>query len=118
MLRQRQPREKDEKHLRFIAGLSCLICGGTDVQAAHIRYPDHSAGKRATGMAEKPDDCFTVPLCVRHHALQHAYGDERSWWENLGVDPIKVSLRLYSVTGKQERAAEILGSIPVVYATA
>jgi hypothetical protein len=113
-MRQRLPRMEDPKHLRFIAACPCLLCGRTDVQAAHIRYADHGAGKRSTGMAEKPDDCFTVPLCIYHHAAQHAFGDERGWWENHGIDPVKVALRLYSVTQNIWHAEAIISSLPRV----
>jgi hypothetical protein len=113
-MRQRQPRMENPKHRRFIASCPCLICGSPDVQAAHVRYPDLEAGKRSTGGAETADDCFTVPLCVRHHAAQHAFGDERRWWENFGIDPVKVGLRLYSVTGDQNRAEAIINSLPRV----
>jgi hypothetical protein len=112
-MRQRQPRMENPKHLRFIASCPCLICGAPNVQAAHIRYADPEAGKRSTGMAEKSDDCFTVPLCVAHHSDQHEYGDEHLWWTNYGVDPVKVALRLYSVTGDHDRAGAIITSLPI-----
>lgn len=110
MLRQRQPRERDEKHLRFIASLPCVLCARTDVQAAHVRYPDLTVGKPFTGGATKPDDKFTVPLCCNHHADQHAWGDEHGWWMKYEIDPIKLALALYCVSGDHCRATEILNS--------
>jgi len=94
-LRQRQPREKDKKHLRYIASLPCCICGGIDVDAAHIRAsPVHIDGKRQTGGGEKPSDCWTVPLCRAHHTEQHDAGDELKWWASKGVDPFMLALTL------------------------
>ena len=61
-------------------------------------------------MAEKPDDKFTVPLCVSHHSEQHAWGDERGWWMKYEIDPIKVALALYAVTGNHERGEMIVRS--------
>jgi hypothetical protein len=109
-LRQRQPREVDEPHRRFIASCPCVICGASDVQAAHVRFADLSVDKPFTGGATKPDDKFTVPLCVNHHAQQHAWGDERGWWMKYEIDPIKLALALYCVTGNSDRAGAILNS--------
>lgn len=109
-LRQRQPREHDDKHLRFIASCPCVLCGATDVQAAHVRYADLTVAKPFTGGATKPDDKFTVPLCIHHHRAQHSFGDERGFWLKHEIDPIKLALALYSVTGNSERAGQILNS--------
>lgn len=109
MLRQRQPREENEPHRRFIAGLPCLICGAPDVQAAHVSYPDLTIDKPFTGWG-KADDCFVVPLCVGHHASQHSAGNEREWWELHEIDPIKVALRLFSVTGDHGRGEMIVNA--------
>jgi hypothetical protein len=108
-MRQRHPREENEKHRRFIASLPCLICGARDVQAAHVRYADLSVGKEYCGKQEKPDDRFTVPLCIKHHESQHEW-NERNWWKLTGIDPIKVALALYSVSGDQARGEMIVNS--------
>ncbi len=108
-LRQRQPREEDEKHRRFIASLPCLICGSSEVQCAHIKFADLSVGKPFTGLT-KSDDKFTVPLCCDHHSEQHAWGDERGWWMKYEIDPIKLALALYIESGNHERACAILNS--------
>ena len=67
-------------HLKYIAGKSCIICGGIDVQAAHIRYS--GAG---TGM--KPCDVFTIPLCIEHHREQHTK-NEKFFWSLYAINPI------------------------------
>lgn len=108
-LRQRQPREENEPHRRFVASLGCLICGARNVQAAHVRYADLSVGKEFCGKSEKPDDKFTVPLCVEHHRMQHNW-PERDWWKLSGIDPIKVALALFAVTGNSERGEFIVSS--------
>jgi hypothetical protein len=52
-------------------------------------------GKRHSGIAEKPDDIWTVPLCGKHHRLQHEYqGGEREWWRHLGKDPLRIAAAL------------------------
>ena len=46
----------------YIADKPCLICGGIDVQAAHIRYT-------GAGMGQKPCDIFTTPLCLGYYII-------------------------------------------------
>ena len=102
VLRFRQPRKKDAKHLAYIRQLPCLICGRPPSEAAHVRFADVAYGKRPTGAGEKPDDGWTVPLCADHHRLlpesQHAHG-ERGWWREQGIDPLKVARHLQEVSG-------------------
>lgn len=109
-LRQRQPRIENEPHRRFVAGLPCLICGATNVQAAHIKYADLTIGKPFTGGAMKADDCFVVPLCVGHHDHQHMFGNERDWWKLADIDPIKTALALFAVTGDEARGEMIVSA--------
>lgn len=97
MLGQRQPRQHEPDYLRWIRGLPCVACmvqgalrAATRCEAAHVRagYPED--GWRPTGMAEKPDDRRTLPLCAGHHRegpkAQHA-ANERAWWAALGIHP-------------------------------
>lgn len=93
-LRQRDPAIKDARRLRFIRSLPCCICGGIDVDAAHIRSTLlHIDGKRPTGGGEKPSDKWTVPLCRRHHAEQHDM-NELKFWEKHGIDPFLLAISL------------------------
>ncbi len=95
-LRQRDPRKHDKKHLRYIASLPCCICGGIDVDAAHIRAtPIYIDGKRQTGGGEKPSDCWTVPLCRAHHTEQHTM-TELSFWKKYQIDPFILAMELSS----------------------
>jgi hypothetical protein len=101
-MRQRDPREHDKRHLEFVRQLPCLICrNNIQSEAAHIRMGDMSVAKRPTGMQEKPDDAFTVPLCGEHHRQQHEINEKR-FWEYAGMDAIKIALALWRVSGDQE----------------
>lgn len=111
-LRQRQPRVKDEKHLSFIRQLPCVSCLEPNMtEAAHVRYGDSRYGKRATGMSEKPDDRWTVPLCGHCHRTgsnaQHT-ANERFWWSEQGIDPLSVAMALYDVSGDVEAGTNIV----------
>jgi len=93
-LRQREPRERDEKHLDYIRSLPCCICGGIDTEAAHIRTGTPELGKRPTGMAEKPSDKWALPLCNKHHREQHDFGDELGFWKCHGINPFVLAMTL------------------------
>lgn len=68
--------------------------------------PDPSVAKPLTGIAIKPDDKFTVPLCGMHHREQHAH-HEASWWTAYDRDPVKLALALYAVSGDHELGERI-----------
>ena len=108
MPRQRRPRQRNDAHLDFIRGLVCAVCGKRPVDPAHLRAPNPSYGKRLTGMAEKPDDQWTTPLCRTHHDEQHDFGDEVEWWRTKGIDPFSLATRLYAVSGDDEAAMQII----------
>lgn len=101
-------RRRSEGHLRFVRSLPCCLCGRRGVEAAHVRYGSPAHGKPATGLGVKPDDRFTVPLCVQHHREQHAAGDERAWWSQWGVEPLDLALRLFSASGDEEAAENVV----------
>tara|TARA_R100000654_G_scaffold66024_1_gene94072 strand:- start:100 stop:432 length:333 start_codon:yes stop_codon:yes gene_type:complete len=71
---------RSKKHLQYISEKPCLICGGIDVQSAHIRF----AG---AGIGQKPCDIFTTPLCLLHHREQHSM-NEKMFWQLYKINPI------------------------------
>jgi len=105
-LRQRQPRETDETHCRYIASLPCEICAGIDVQVAHIRTSNISIGKRDTGGGERPSDKWTLPLCVAHHAEQHTM-NELAFWKKYGIDPFMRALFHWAASAALRAAADL-----------
>jgi hypothetical protein len=110
MSTQRRKREESGKYLDFIRRLPCVLCGdNTSVEAAHIRFSDARADKRQTGMGEKPNDVWTLPLCGRHHRDQHQMG-ERYFWEGRSINPIFLALALYRVAGDHEAAERIISA--------
>ena len=92
----RQPREENPAYLAYVRTLPCVICarpGPND--PAHIRSAALQYGKRSTGMAEKPDDKWTLPLCRTHHEDQHR-NNELDWWKRMGIDPFALAMSLYA----------------------
>ena len=90
---------RDNKHLKFIRQLECVLCGSPFVEAAHLRIGTDGA----TSM--KPSDCWVLPLCSPHHRLQHQIG-ERTFWE--GRDPHSLCAELYKLTGLYEEAISFI----------
>jgi hypothetical protein len=59
-------------------------------------------------LGRKVSDEFAVPLCRGHHRAVHHSRDERAWWKQAGIDPIKVARRLWKETrglGRRRRVA-------------
>ncbi len=95
MLRQREPRQRDEAHLDYVRSQPCCICqDNTSTEAAHIRTASLAHGKRGLGMQEKSSDKWAVPLCGRHHREQHSM-NEMVFWTKYGIDPFRLAMTLH-----------------------
>lgn len=106
----KRPRERDDGHLKFIRTLPCVFpsgCQGT-VEAAHVRFGDLRYGKRECGKGEKPDDCWTLPLCQRHHRLQHSIPGERAFWRDLDKDALTIAALLFLASGDEARGRAVV----------
>lgn len=101
-VRQRRPRQEDPAHLAYVRTLPCTICGALGCDPAHIRSPAPQHGKDQTGGGRKPDDCWVLPLCRRHHDEQHSR-NELAWWASYGIDPFPLAISLYA---SRPRASE------------
>jgi hypothetical protein len=90
---ERQPREKDDVYLAWLRTQPCCICGdNTSTEAAHLRIGSVNDGKRETGMGEKPSDKWALPLCSRHHRMQHSMRED-TFWQIHGLDPVALCMR-------------------------
>jgi hypothetical protein len=58
----------------------------------HIKFAEQRA------MGRKVSDRFTVPICRLHHRELHRRGNERTWWESQGIDPLVVAATLWDKT--------------------
>lgn len=106
---QKRPKRDTPDHLAFVRTLPCIVdndrCFG-DTQAHHVRYTDLRFGKRDLGR-ERPDDCWTVPVCLYHHDIVHAAGEPK-FWRKIGVNPLIVALALFVNSGDVDIAMEVL----------
>lgn len=88
-------RVREPKYLAWIAGSPCLACAASGrghhkgVQVCHLRSGSLDHGKRPTGMAERPSDRWTTPMCEPMHRRQHG-GNELAFWQELAIDPFDV----------------------------
>ncbi len=104
MLIPKQEIIRDKKHRMFIASLPCLICGGVDVQSAHIRKGNSG------GVALKPSDNCCVPLCCEHHRIQGEVGELKFWYDFGGYERATVlAKKLYEFTGNTMKAEQLIG---------
>ncbi len=93
-------RYRNREHLRFVARQACLVCGRNPSDPHHLRYLQPRA------LGRKASDEFAVPLCRVHHRAVHRVGDERAWWMQTGIDPIKVARKLWKRTRANEGRIE------------
>lgn len=99
---------KDEAHLAFVRKLPSVVSGAHGCDPAHIRAGSPLHNKKRTGAAQKPSDCWTLPLTREEHDAQHDHGDELEWWLLHGIDPFETAIRLYEATGDTARALVVL----------
>jgi len=69
---------RDDKYLAWIRQKPCVICG-------REANPHHEG---FSGVALKPDDYRTYPLCFKHHRIRH----------DIGRDSFE---RLFSINSKE-----------------
>jgi hypothetical protein len=91
-------RYRNKDHLRFVVQQPCLVCGRTPSDPHHLRFMQPRA------LGRKVSDEFVAPLCRTHHREVHRVSDERAWWKQAGIDPIKVARQLWRMTRLSERA--------------
>jgi ERF superfamily len=94
-------RYRNREHLRYVAQQSCLVCGRKPSDPHHLSFTQPRA------LGRKVSDEFAVPLCRGHHRAVHRSRNERTWWKQVGIDPVKVALTLWRYTqgnGKEREA--------------
>jgi hypothetical protein len=101
MLAVGEPRRyRNRDHLRFVTQQPCLLCARKPSDAHHLRFVQPRA------LSRKASDEFAVPLCRIHHRAVHRVGDEKAWWKQAGIDPVKVARKLWKRTRIDERRIE------------
>jgi hypothetical protein len=100
-------RYRNREHLRYVAQQACLICGRKPSDPHHLSFTQPRA------LGRKVSDEFAVPLCRGHHRAVHRSRDERAWWKQADIDPIKIARRLWKQTHgidrRQSQRSEVHG---------
>ena len=68
--------------MKTLRGSPCLVCGQAS-EAHHVTFA------QPKGMGMKVGDNWCVPLSHPHHMELHAFGDERTWWDLQGIEPLE-----------------------------
>lgn len=110
------------KHLEFIRSLPCLCCGRLGAEAHHLlRVPQEYLGPKkgyenllipkynGRGLAMKNPDAFALPLCHKCHMNLHNDGNEKAFFEYLGLsNPAKFALDIFKLSGQYEKALDLI----------
>lgn len=87
-------------HCNFVRSHACSVCGSMQaIEVAHIRIGT------GAGMAQKPDDWFTVSLCKPCHTIQHT--GERTFWAKANIDPIALANEFAKASPKAREIADV-----------
>jgi hypothetical protein len=97
-------RYRNREHLRYVAQQACLVCGRKPSDPHHLGFTQPRA------LGRKVSDEFAVPLCRGHHRAVHRSRDERAWWRQTGIDPIKVARKLWRETRGTKRQKRVEGT--------
>lgn len=108
-MNHKEPRARDEAFLVRLRQLPCIhpCCAFVHVDAAHIRLASPIYGASEAGIGQKPHDFWCLPVCRKHHELEHSVGTQK-FWDNLDIDPHFVALRLYAIHQRTEDDIEAL----------
>lgn len=110
-------RMEDPAHLAFIRKLPSVLSGQFGCEACHIRIGSAVHRKKHTGMQQKPDDSWTLPLTPAEHKQQHSE-NELLFWRSYGIDPFELAIKLYEITGDIEAGKRIIASARPLFAQA
>lgn len=82
MLIPKHNKVRDENYLKTLRGAPCLVCR-RGAEAHHLQRAEQR------GVGYKTGDNWAVPLCHDCHMELHHFGDEQTWWDLQGIDPIE-----------------------------
>jgi ERF superfamily protein len=99
-------RYRSRAHLRYVMQQPCLVCGRKPSDPHHLGFTQPRA------LGRKVSDEFAVPLCRGHHRAVHRARDERAWWKQADIDPIKIARRLWKQTHGIDRRQSQRSAVP------
>lgn len=111
-----------KQHLKFIDSLPCIICGSRESTHHHLlrvgsEYLTAKKGEenflipkvKSKGMGTKSEDKFCLPICPKHHAEAHRYGNDKAYFaQNKIENPEKIALALFKMSGQYDKANDLM----------
>ena len=85
---------RDQRYLNTVRGKPCLVCYKVG-EAHHLNHAQEH------GISMKVGDNWTVPLCHKCHMELQDYGDEVTWWDLQGIEPLAWAKFNWETYGKQ-----------------
>jgi len=79
--RMKAKRLQSKKHLEFVGGKWCCICGCPPGPPRHLLRADPKRG-----MGRRASDEYVIPLCPTCHDALHMHGDEVTFLEARNID--------------------------------
>jgi hypothetical protein len=94
MLLLKTERHRSPRHLSWLRTLPCSVpgCEGEMIQAHHIR--------KGAGVALKPSDQYSAPICMEHHAEIHQIGS-RTFEVRYQVDLSSIAAKLWMESNRR-----------------
>jgi hypothetical protein len=105
-------RYRNREHLRYVAQQACLVCDRKPSDPHHLGFTQPRA------LSRKVSDEFAVPPCRGHHRAVHRSRDERAWWRQADIDPVKVARRLWKETRGMRPRRSQRAALPPPHGTA
>lgn len=97
---KRESRWRSIAHCNFVRSHACSVCGSqVAIEVAHVRIGS------GAGIAQKPDDWFTISLCKECHVAQHRMG-ERSFWKQAKINPHDLAAEFAKESPKARQIAD------------
>jgi hypothetical protein len=86
------PNAKERAHHERLIAMPCICCDREGGVFHHLL-------SRAAGMRWRRDHEWGLPMRDECHRALHGYGNERAWFEPLGIDPVAAAefLRMESL---------------------
>lgn len=99
---RKAPQIRNASHLKWIRGHCCTVntidCLGR-IEAAHVR------GGTDGALGVKPSDCWTLPLCSYHHAMQHQHGEQHFQARHM-IDMRKIAEALWKASPHRHKSEQ------------
>ena len=98
-------RYRNREHLRYVTQQTCLVCGARPSDSHHLGFMQPRASAARSAMSLRSHSAAgIIGRCI-------AARDERAWWKQADIDPIKIARRLWKqshgVDRRQSHRSEV-----------